>query len=47
MQFALRVILAPAGGVGERVVGVVDELELVRAGGSLGGFGGDPIGVGL
>jgi hypothetical protein len=32
-------------GIGERVVGVVDELELVCARGSLGGFGGDSVGV--
>jgi hypothetical protein len=46
-EFALGVILAPAGGVREGVVGVVDYLELARAGGAFWGVGGDAVGVGF
>lgn len=44
---ARGVVLAPPAGVGERVVGVVYGLELLCAGGALGGVGGDAVGVGF
>lgn len=46
-ELALAVVVAPSGGVGQGEVGVVDELELARAGGAFGGVGGDAVRVGL
>lgn len=41
------VVVAPAGGVGECIVGVVYFLEFLCAGSALGGVGGDAVGVGF
>ena len=41
-----RVIVGASRGVGEGVVGVVDPLEFLGAGGALGGVGRDAGGVG-
>lgn len=46
-ELTLGVVVAPAPGVGEGVVGVVDELEPARAGRALGGVGGHPVGMRL
>lgn len=44
-EAALGVVVASAGGVGEGVVGVVDELELASSFGAFWGLGGDSVGV--
>lgn len=44
---ALEVVVAAAGGVGEGVVGVVDELEAACAGVAVGAVGGDAVRVGF
>lgn len=44
-ETALGVVVASAGGVGEGVVGVVDELELAGSLGAFWGLGGDSVGV--
>jgi hypothetical protein len=47
VELALGVVVAPAGGVGEGVVGVVDELEPAGAGGAVRVVGWDAVGVGF
>jgi len=46
-ELALGVVLAAPGGIRQGVVGVVDYLELARAGGALGGVLGDAVWVGF
>jgi hypothetical protein len=45
MECARCIIVSPSRGIGERVVGVVDLLELLRAGVALRAIGGDAVGV--
>ena len=47
MVSARGVVVAAAGGVGEREVGVVDLLEFLGAGRAFGGVGGDAVGMGF
>lgn len=47
MCAACGVVGPSPGGVRERVVGVVDELEFVGAGGAVGGGGGEAVRVGF
>lgn len=45
MKCPRGVVIASAGGIAERVIGVVYYLEALGAGGALGAVGGDAVGV--